>query len=91
MNTADMLHRWSNGRLLSTPHRVINRSGRARFSCPYFFDPDLRSVIEPLPGCADAQNPPRFASETYGEFLEGQLRANHKQHAERAATGARGA
>src|SRR5450631_522516 len=83
MNTADMLHRWSNGRLLSTPHRVINRSGRARYSCPFFFDPDLKSVIEPLSSCIDAHNPPRFAPTTYGAFLEQQLRANHDQHAKR--------
>jgi len=83
MNTADMLHRWSNGRLLSTPHRVINRSGRARYSCPFFFDPDLKSVIEPLSSCIDANSPPRFAPTTYGEFLEQQLRANHDQHAKR--------
>lgn len=87
MNTADMLHRWSNGRLLSTPHRVINRSGRARYSCPYFFDPDLRTVIEPLPSCVDAEHPARFSPITYGAFLEGELRANHDQHAKRTTMG----
>lgn len=83
MNTADMLHRWSNGRLLSTPHRVINRSGRARYSCPYFYDPDLKTIIEPLPSCVDDQHPPRYQPISYGAFLEGELRANHDQHAKR--------
>ena len=87
MNTADMLHRWSNGRLLSTPHRVINRSGRARYSCPYFFDPNLSTVIEPLRTCLDAEHPPRFPPITYGAFLEGELRANHDQHAKRSGMG----
>ena len=87
MNTADMLHRWSNGRILSTPHRVINRSGRARYSCPYFFDPSLDAVIEPLPSCVDGSHPPRFEPETYGAFLARQLKANHDQHAKRTGMG----
>ncbi len=83
MNTGDMLHRLSNGRLLSTPHRVINRSGRARFSCPFFFDMDLRSVVEPLPSCVGPQNPARFPPLVYGDFLRQQLQAHHDQHAQR--------
>jgi isopenicillin N synthase-like dioxygenase len=86
MNTSDMLHRWSNGRLLSTPHRVINRSGRARYSCPFFFDPDLKSTIEPLPSCCGRHNPPRFVPLVYGDFLRHQLRANHAQHRKRAVS-----
>jgi isopenicillin N synthase-like dioxygenase len=81
MNSGDMLHRMSNGRLLSTPHRVINRSGRVRYSCPYFFDPDLRSVIEPCAGWVGPDDPPRYEPLVYGDFLAGELRANHDQHA----------
>ena len=35
MNIGDMLHRWSNGLLISTPHRVINYSGKESYSCPF--------------------------------------------------------
>lgn len=85
MNAGDILHRWSNGRFISTPHRVINRSGRARYSCPYFFDPDMRSEVTPLPSCVSAEAPARFGPLVYGEFLMSELRANHDQHAERDA------
>lgn len=84
MNSGDMLHRMSNGRLLSTPHRVINRSGRARYSCPYFFDTDLRSIIEPCASWVGPDDPARFDPLVYGDFVAEQLRAHHDQHAKRA-------
>jgi isopenicillin N synthase-like dioxygenase len=46
-NVGDLLARWSNDRFVSTPHRVINASGRERFSLPVFFDPNPETVIDP--------------------------------------------
>lgn len=48
MNVGDMLELWSGGRLMSTPHRVLNRSGQARQSFPYFSVPRYDVMIEPL-------------------------------------------
>ena len=79
LNVGDMLHRWSNGILKSTPHRVINRSGRERYSCPFFYDPHVCTVIEPLPSCA--QGGVQFAPLQFGEFLRGELEASYDQHA----------
>ena len=80
MNTADILHRWSNGRLISTPHRVINRSGRARYSNPFFFDPNMHAEITPLPSCVSADHPAKYEPVIYGEYLMERLHANHQQH-----------
>ncbi len=76
VNVGDMLHRMSNGRLLSTPHRVINTSGRERYSCPFFFDPHVNAVIEPLPGTGS----PRFKPLKYADFLRSQLEATYHAH-----------
>ncbi|MEX0368474.1 MAG: isopenicillin N synthase family dioxygenase [Ruegeria sp.] len=76
VNVGDMLHRMSNGRLLSTPHRVINRSGRERYSCPFFYDPNVNTVIEPLPGTGN----PQFPSLLFADFLRGELEAAYDAH-----------
>lgn len=48
VNVGDMLELWSGGRLVSTPHRVFNKSGGARQSFPFFYKPRWDVMIEPL-------------------------------------------
>ena len=76
VNVGDMLHRLSNGKLLSTPHRVINRSGRERYSVPFFFDPHVSTQISPLPGTGVA----KFDPINFGEFLRSELEASYDAH-----------
>jgi len=61
VNIGDLMHRWTNGRFRSNPHRVVNTSGRARQSCAVFFDPSFHTVIDPrdlLDDPAAAKYPP---------------------------------
>ena len=46
VNVADLLSRWTHGGCRSTPHRVINRSGRERLSLVLAFDPAPGTVID---------------------------------------------
>ena len=48
-NIGDMLDRLTGGLYRSTPHRVLNASGRQRYSFPLFFDPDFSAKVTPLP------------------------------------------
>ncbi|MEO9573621.1 MAG: 2OG-Fe(II) oxygenase family protein [Tateyamaria sp.] len=76
VNVGDMLHRMSNGKLLSTPHRVINATGRERYSVPFFFDPTVSATIKPLPGTGS----PQFEPLNFGDFLKGELEASYDAH-----------
>ena len=80
MNVGDMLHRWSNGLLRSTPHRVINRTGKERYSCVFFFDPNVNTTVKPLDSCVDGHNPSRFEPLVFGEFLRNELQSSYTQH-----------
>ncbi|MFO1162376.1 MAG: 2OG-Fe(II) oxygenase family protein [Reyranellaceae bacterium] len=77
VNVADMLSRWTNGRWQSTPHRVKNLSGGDRYSCPYFFDMSMDSIVEVLPTCHDAATPARFPAVRYGDYLIERLDRNY--------------
>ncbi|HSW08380.1 isopenicillin N synthase family dioxygenase [Aquabacterium sp.] len=77
LNVGDMLARWTNKRFVSTPHRVINRSGFDRYSLPYFFDPGMDSVIECLPTCTDAAHPRQYPPVRYGDYLLERLNKNY--------------
>ena len=48
INVGDLLARWSNGRFASTPHRVVNSPGRARYSLAMFIDPNWDAVVAPI-------------------------------------------
>ncbi len=68
VNGGDVLHRWTNERFLSTPHRVHNVSGQARYAIPFFCDPDHDTVIECLPSCRSADNPAKYAPIRFGDY-----------------------
>ena len=77
VNVADMLARWTNGRWQSTPHRVKNVSGGDRYSCPYFFDMSMDSIVAVLPSCQGPDNPPRSPPVRYGDYLMERLDRNY--------------
>ena len=73
INLGDFMARWTNDRFASTPHRVVNRSGRERYSIPVFFDPDHDTVVECLPSCQGPGQPPRYPPTTCGAYIKGRF------------------
>jgi isopenicillin N synthase-like dioxygenase len=76
INLGEMMKVWSNGRFLATPHRVINRFGKERYSLPFFLNPSFDTVITPILDTRAASVAPAFhttvdpdAHDTCGDIL----------------------
>jgi len=40
------MERWTNGLYKATPHRVLNVTGKARYSIPFFFEPNYDTLVK---------------------------------------------
>lgn len=67
INVGDLLSRWTAGEYKSTPHRVVNTSGRERLSLVLAFDPNPETNIDAndIPGLQAVDEPI-----TCGEYLQ---------------------
>jgi isopenicillin N synthase-like dioxygenase len=78
VNVGDMLQRYTNGRLKSTIHRVVNppkeKLKTSRYSVPFFMhaNPDMK--LNCLEGCISATNPKQFEDITAEGFLMQRLK-----------------
>lgn len=88
MNVGDILARWSNDQFVSTPHRVINRSGRERYSQPFFFDPSMDETIETLDVCVPADTKPKYEPVLYADYLMERIDKNYHYRKKMAANAA---
>jgi isopenicillin N synthase-like dioxygenase len=68
-NIGDCLMRWTNDVYVSTPHRVLNRGGKERYSVAFFLDPNPDAEVACLPSCVSADNPARYPPISGAEHL----------------------
>ena len=69
--------RWTNDVYVSTPHRVVNRSGIDRFSIAFFLDPNPDAMSSALPTCVTAERPARYPPIDGAAYLSQRLDATY--------------
>lgn len=78
VNVGDMLQRFTNNKLCSTTHRVVNPARElwhtSRFSIPFFLHPKSSMSLRCLDSCIDATHPKAYPDATAGEYLDERLR-----------------
>ena len=77
INVGDMLSRYTNNKLKSTIHRVVNPPkemwSKSRYSIPFFLHPIGSMKLNVLKNCISENNPKKFDDITAHEFLINRL------------------
>jgi len=83
VNIGDCLMRWTNDIYVSTPHRVVNRSARERYSIAFFYDPNPEAVVETIPSCVRQGERVRYPPIRAADYLKQRLDASKPPEAAR--------
>src|SRR5271167_1059925 len=76
VNIGDCLMRWTNDIYVSTPHRVVNRSARERYSIAFFYDPNPDAMVETIPSCVEEGEVGRYPPILAADYLTMRLDAS---------------
>jgi isopenicillin N synthase-like dioxygenase len=75
VNLGDVLQVWSNDRYRAAVHRVLPMTGQGRYSIPYFYNPAIDAVIEPIAELSGEG--PRYRPFTWREFIQARIDDNY--------------
>jgi isopenicillin N synthase-like dioxygenase len=72
-NIGDAMMRWTNDVYVSNAHRVVNRSGRERYSAAFFCEPNPDAEIACIPTCAGPARPAKYPPIAFSDLLRSRL------------------
>ena len=80
VNTGEFLNRWTNGRFIPTPHRVVPPE-KDRYSIATFFNPSPETIAVPLSTCCSEENPPRYEPMSLIDYVCWYIDTNYQRDA----------
>ena len=78
VNVGDFMSEWSNNRFVSTRHRVINASGRERYSVPLFLNPDFDIEVKGFGSLIGGETKEKLSVSEYLRQCYDEIRADPK-------------
>ena len=90
VNIGDQMARWTNDLFASTIHRAVNRSGRERYSIPFFLGPNYFTTVEALPGSVSADRPAKYPPILAGEYVNQRFEETFEVYASKDKTAPQG-
>ncbi len=88
VNIGDCLMRWTNDVYVSTPHRVVNRSGHERYSIAFFYCPKPDAEVAVIPSCVAPGESVRYEPVIAADYLTFRLDARKRERLLGASSGA---
>lgn len=78
VNLGDMISRWTNDRYRSTVHRVVNVSGRERYSVPFFYTGNYAYEVKCIPTCLAPGEQPKYPPITVEQHMRDMYSRTYK-------------
>ena len=78
VNSGDFMKKWTNGRFIATPHRVLPPRND-RYISAFFFNPNWDVLSSPLPSCIDEHDPNKFEIISFYDHLCDYVDKNYTQ------------
>lgn len=80
VNTGEFLNRWTNGRFMATPHRVVPPL-KDRYSVATFVNPNPDTLAVPLDSCVAPGAKPEYEPMTMMDYVSWYIDTNYKRDA----------
>lgn len=77
VNLGNLMMRWTNDLYVSNLHRVINKSGKERYSIPFFFSGNPDYLVECLPGCEEPGKGSKYEPIKVEDWMRGRYAATY--------------
>lgn len=84
VNLGNLMMRWTNDTYVSNLHRVINKSGKERYSVPFFLSGKPDFLVECFKSCYGQAGRPKYPAVTVGEWVAGRYADTYGTSKEKA-------
>ncbi|KAF2103533.1 Clavaminate synthase-like protein [Rhizodiscina lignyota] len=80
VNVGDFLERATNDEFVSTVHRVVNKTGKERYSLPFFLTPTMDTMVETFPTCWGPDRPKKYEDISADQWQKMRLYSARYKH-----------